>query len=217
MFMLNERGPDSLATIRNFNSATANEIAAVFVSQDGIPPSCCAKDLTIFPRTTSRNDIPRNISLDNDQIPGSNLLKISRINPNVDPMVYPILFASGDQGFRLNLPHIRNGKRNRITLREYYCFIFQHGRDIFPTLRLSGRLFQQFAVDAYTKIEGDRLQFLRNNQNKLRVDSYQGLVDHLHVDGLAITPEQEDVLFYHRASPDLLEIWPSSIKRQQLL
>ena len=39
------------------------------------------------------------------------------------------------------------------------------------------RLFQQFLVDAYCKIETERLQFLRREQTALRADCYQDLRD----------------------------------------
>ena len=44
------------------------------------------------------------------------------------------------------------------------------------------RLFQQFLVDVYCKIETERLQFLRHEQKALRVDCYQDLRDAI-VDG----------------------------------
>ena len=39
------------------------------------------------------------------------------------------------------------------------------------------RLFQQYSVDAYCKIETERLQFLRHEQTALRADCYQDLRD----------------------------------------
>ncbi|XP_050278246.1 uncharacterized protein LOC126719772 [Quercus robur] len=45
------------------------------------------------------------------------------------------------------------------------------------TLLLGGRLFQQFIVDAYTSIEKERLQWVRQNQLKLRSELYGGLKD----------------------------------------
>ena len=39
------------------------------------------------------------------------------------------------------------------------------------------RLFQQYVVDMYAKIESSRLQYLRFNQNQLCADLYQGLAD----------------------------------------
>ena len=38
-------------------------------------------------------------------------------------------------------------------------------------------LFQQYLVDAYCKIETERLQFLRCEQTSLRADCYQDLWD----------------------------------------
>jgi hypothetical protein len=38
-------------------------------------------------------------------------------------------------------------------------------------------MFQQFAVDTYVKIERSRLDFIRNNQDNVRADLYQGLVN----------------------------------------
>ena len=42
---------------------------------------------------------------------------------------------------------------------------------------LGGRLFQQFIVNAYTSIEEERLQWVRQNQLKLRSELYGGLKD----------------------------------------
>ena len=51
---------------------------------------------------------------------------------------------------------------------------------IFNPIFFGKRLFQQFAVDTYVKIESSRLDYIRNNQQELRADLYQGLVDSLH-------------------------------------
>uniref|UniRef100_K3Z2Q3 ATP-dependent DNA helicase n=1 Tax=Setaria italica TaxID=4555 RepID=K3Z2Q3_SETIT len=48
---------------------------------------------------------------------------------------------------------------------------------IFNPILYGNRLFQQFAVDTYVKIESSRLDYIRNNQDILRADLYQGLVD----------------------------------------
>lgn len=44
-------------------------------------------------------------------------------------------------------------------------------------MRLGGRLFQQFVVDAYSVIENTRLNWIRHNQTKLRSEVYHNLVD----------------------------------------
>jgi len=51
---------------------------------------------------------------------------------------------------------------------------------IFNPIFFGKRLFQQFAIDTYVKIESSRLDYIRNNQDSLRADLYQGLVDSLN-------------------------------------
>ena len=52
--------------------------------------------------------------------------------------------------------------------------------DFFSSLIYGKKLFQQYAVDAYVKIEGQRLAFIRNNQNKLRSEQYDVLHEHVN-------------------------------------
>ena len=44
----------------------------------------------------------------------------------------------------------------------------------------AGRLLQQYVVDNYVKIETGRLRWIRNHQNNIRAEVYQGLQDALH-------------------------------------
>jgi len=60
-------------------------------------------------------------------------------------------------------------------------FLLHYGRS-FPNLHFCGRLFQEFIVDAFAAIEQTRLNFLRNQQGKLRADLYTGLHDALQTD-----------------------------------
>eukprot|EP00973_Karenia_brevis_P053421 7425003-Karenia_brevis.AAC.1 len=43
----------------------------------------------------------------------------------------------------------------------------------------AGRLFQQWTVNAYAKFESTRLEWVLRNQAKLRMDTLQGLADHV--------------------------------------
>ncbi|XP_076061544.1 uncharacterized protein LOC143037294 [Oratosquilla oratoria] len=49
----------------------------------------------------------------------------------------------------------------------------------FSPIHSGGKLFQQYIVDAYVKVEGCRLKFIAENQAQLRVAMYSGLMDHL--------------------------------------
>jgi hypothetical protein len=50
---------------------------------------------------------------------------------------------------------------------------------IFNPILHGKRLFQQFTVDTYIKIESNRLDYISKNQKQLRADLYQGLWDSL--------------------------------------
>jgi hypothetical protein len=62
-------------------------------------------------------------------------------------------------------------------MREYYCYKFHVRPNIFNPVLYGGRLFQQFAVDTYIKIESSRLDYIWNHQKEIRADLYQGLLD----------------------------------------
>ncbi|RCV11374.1 hypothetical protein SETIT_2G180700v2 [Setaria italica] len=64
-----------------------------------------------------------------------------------------------------------------VSVRDYYCYKFQMRPGIFNPILHGKRLFQQFAIDTYVKIESSRLDYIRNNHDILRADLYQGLVD----------------------------------------
>ena len=52
-----------------------------------------------------------------------------------------------------------------------------------------GRLYHQYIVDQYAKIELGRLTYLRFNQNKLRIEQYQGLYDAMSKDSTVETSQ----------------------------
>jgi len=49
----------------------------------------------------------------------------------------------------------------------------------FNVFILDRRLFQQWLVDSYVKMEKDRIDYCKAHQKKLRIESYQGLRDYL--------------------------------------
>ena len=67
---------------------------------------------------------------------------------------------------------------------EFYAFrLTQRCDGCDDTVELphaAGRLFQQYLVDAYAKVESERLSWVMRNQGALRVDSLRGLMDYLH-------------------------------------
>ncbi|XP_074299983.1 uncharacterized protein LOC141631177 [Silene latifolia] len=77
----------------------------------------------------------------------------------------------------------RTREDKRISCREYYAYKFQIRPGNF--ILRCGRVFQQYIVDIYVKIENTRLDFLRLNQDAIRLDLYQGILDTLSLGGNA--------------------------------
>jgi hypothetical protein len=69
-------------------------------------------------------------------------------------------------------------QRKKITTREWACY---HMHDRNPTshaLFVYGkRLYQEWGVDQYSKVESQRLFYIRNNQGLLRAAIYSGVAD----------------------------------------
>jgi hypothetical protein len=49
----------------------------------------------------------------------------------------------------------------------------------FSPIRLGGKLYQHYLVDAYVKIEQDKLDYIRFHQNELKVENYKALQDYV--------------------------------------
>ncbi|XP_008202049.2 uncharacterized protein LOC103315369 [Nasonia vitripennis] len=51
--------------------------------------------------------------------------------------------------------------------------------DEFNPFIMGRRLFQQYVVDSYVKIEKDRIMYCKNHQKEIKADTYQGLHDYM--------------------------------------
>ena len=105
---------------------------------DGAPPA--DRDVVVYPKGRE----PQNISI---------------LSANTDPMVYPLLFPRGELGWHPQTLHnaqYRSQVRNKTTLLQYYSYRLAV-RDTFSPIFFTGKLFQQYIVDAYTKTEADRI------------------------------------------------------------
>ncbi|XP_024011412.1 uncharacterized protein LOC112086673 [Eutrema salsugineum] len=60
---------------------------------------------------------------------------------------------------------------------EFFAFRVQERFGESPTIVMSGRLYQQFLVDAFTMIETNRLRFISMNQQKLRSETFDNIKD----------------------------------------
>ncbi|KAL5162368.1 ATP-dependent DNA helicase pif1 [Glycine soja] len=122
----------------------------------------------------------------------SGLLKrIHELHPAYLPLQYPLLYPKGEDGYKLNIPHkdhanIDAAKRKQVTLCEYFCYHLQSRTNEAQTILHSRRLFQQWIIDGYCMIEPQKLNYVRQHQQQLRVDKYINLTgsnDHLETLG----------------------------------
>ena len=84
--------------------------------------------------------------------------------------------ALGERDEDGNALRHRQGGSKRVLQAQYYAFHLQV-RDTFSPLLYSGRLLQEFCVDAWVCVEASRAYWPRKNQSQLQIDLYQGVQD----------------------------------------
>ena len=87
------------------------------------------------------------------------------VNSFISALILLLLFKKTDGG----------GSRLHVSAREYYCYIMQIHNNVFNIFFHGGRLFQQWIVDMYVKIESMRLDWYSNPEHHkiIRADLYQ--------------------------------------------
>ncbi|XP_074370042.1 uncharacterized protein LOC141711481 [Apium graveolens] len=138
-----------------------DEIAVLMIGDDD--PKCEDRDIVVSSKTDG-------------------LKRITTLHPLMMALQYPILFPNGEDGFHKKikyqkLPGNSQKRRENVTMKEYYSYTFMVRIEQGQTLRLGGRLYQQFIVDAFSAIEQSRLWYIQKNQKKLRVELYRNLCD----------------------------------------
>lgn len=152
---------------RRYNDPTANEIAMIFVNEDGEPPF--ERDIRIYPRNPNSNQ---------------KFVQLSILSANLDPMTYALLFPYGEPGWQAKwqcpaYPNVQLNKvRTNVSMQQFKVSLTAI-RDYFNPIIHSGKLTQQWLVDSYLQVEANNLNFIRQNQSKLRSELYQGLQDHI--------------------------------------
>nr|XP_027186631.1 uncharacterized protein LOC105851205 isoform X3 [Cicer arietinum] len=145
--------------------------------QNNLP--CCSEVAALLVDESSNEESHRVIIVEHKTI---GLQRIKELHPSFMALQYPLLFPYGEDGYRIGISH-RNPetgscyKRKTVTMRQYYSFRLQQRAGEAQTLLRSGRLFQQYMVDAYASIEEVRINWIRKNQKQLRAELYNGLRD----------------------------------------
>ncbi|CAG9769860.1 unnamed protein product [Ceutorhynchus assimilis] len=105
------------------------------------------------------------------------LQRIAEAYGSYDALQYPFIFLYGEDGYHFNLKQIQleaGVETNKnVTSKEFYAYrLMIRDNETYNHMLNTSRLFQQFLVDMYTKIEAERLPYIRLNQKKLRAEDY---------------------------------------------
>jgi hypothetical protein len=106
---------------------------------------------------------------------GNDTVRIHELHKSYDPTAYVLILPNGDDGYSIPPPLKQNSRP--LTAMDFYSFHLMVRDSCFNTLHRSGRLYQEYLCDMYSKVEGARLKFLQENQDMLRVELYSGLQD----------------------------------------
>ncbi|KNZ76083.1 hypothetical protein J132_00236 [Termitomyces sp. J132] len=96
---------------------------------------------------------------------GGQLKQISHLHPYYTPLHYTIIFPTGQPGFHTNIcSHFgpQNQQRSaKVTQTAYYAYrLQQRTLEFNAPLLWSGRLFQQYVVDAWASTEQNKLNWI---------------------------------------------------------
>ena len=109
---------------------------------------------------------------------------VSDTHRSYDPLQYPLLFPRGEDGYCWKLPTFNPSTgqmvpKPTVSAMSFYAYHMMKREQSFNTLLKGRDLLNQFAVDMYAKIEGERLSYIRNNQSQLRSATYTDLRDEI--------------------------------------
>ncbi|XP_066340366.1 uncharacterized protein [Miscanthus floridulus] len=110
------------------------------------------------------------------------LQQIFAMHPAFMALQYPLLFPYAERGWQAGVLYagviqIRANAHIKVTMQDYYCYMFHYRKDE-PNLYLCyGALSSQAKVDARACVDENRLRYIVENQANIRMESIQGICD----------------------------------------
>ena len=102
--------------------------------------------------------------------------KTSSLHPSYIPLRYVLMFPYGENGWHIGMTcQTVNGQISNVTLLDFCAYMMMIRENTFH--HHFGRLFQQFLVDNYARIESSRLQYISDNQQDLRAELHSSVGD----------------------------------------
>lgn len=165
--------------IRQYNSPSCSEAATIIFRADG--GIVGRRDILLKRRGTVNCN--GNEVLDTIQI----------AHRSYDSLTFKLLLTFDEYGWHIQMTSSapktsqaasssarRSGRRFRQNISTmFYCYRLYTRPEQFSTFHRCCRLFQQYLVDQFCKVECETLSFLRQIQQKLRVADYTSLCEQL--------------------------------------
>jgi hypothetical protein len=117
----------------------------------------------------------RDIVLENHN---SQLRRVDEIHPWYDYLQYPILFPKAEDGYSIYLHQVDPLTRlslptnPTVSAMNFYAYRIMVRHMNINRILGATTLFHHFLVDMYAKIETERFNFIKRNQNQLRAENY---------------------------------------------
>ena len=111
---------------------------------------------------------------------GGGITEFSDRHRSSDPLHFVLLHPFGQDGWHTELrqtPRNEGGTSQRITCTKFYKYHMMEREGESDALLRSARLFQEWISINFGKTEQQRLSYIAMNQDKLRSDVYQNVVD----------------------------------------
>ncbi|XP_015175981.1 PREDICTED: uncharacterized protein LOC107066151 [Polistes dominula] len=108
------------------------------------------------------------------------------IDESYDALQYSLIFWQGEDGYHFNIKMVNQvtgaETNKKVSAVNFYSYRLMIRQGEVNHILMCQRLFHQFAVDMYVKIETERLTYIRLNQRQLRSEEYIHLRDAINAD-----------------------------------
>ena len=160
---------------RTYNMPQASEIAGIIIGEQQIE------------RTKNGGVQLADIVLQYRPNPTRRLDCVNSTHRAYDCLMYVLMFPCGEDGWHRGRTRTSTTTRNgeevvsypKMSEMDFYSFriMVRDQPGDFNIVLKCGRLFQQYVIDQWAKIEAHRLMWCRNNQAQLRAELYHVMVD----------------------------------------
>jgi hypothetical protein len=186
---------------RRYNApTTSTDVGAVIVGGEGDSDNAIAtkRDIVVHMKGSDNNN---------------RLTHISELNQFYDPLHYVLIHPHGDAGWNIrqmtspdltelnlnNNPMIAaaitpqpSRQPSKVTPMQFYSYRMMFRPQTGNMLHLFGKLFHQFAVDMYCKMESERLHHQFTRSEEMRVEKKREIGDALHMNDLINQPRENE-------------------------